>query len=412
MLTRSFVLAVMLALTTACGLLPGRAAPTPVPTTSPAERQLRVFDAAWTAVRDQYLRPDLDGVDWEAVNAAYRPQIEAGLSDEDFTALLRALLAELPSGQAIYQTRADRLVEETTDTSTYHGIGAFIAFRERPDPHIVILAVVVASPAEAAGLQPHDSIYAIDGQPITLADAANPANRIRGLPDSTVTLTIHTPGRGRRDLTLDRAQIRATDVLRGGHLVQLNVAYYRLPVAATLTTPQNIGADLAEIPAADSLRGIILDLRVARSGGGWPLAEMLALFGDGPMGEFYSRDGVEPISAAGQGAGASQTAPLVILVGPDTEGTPEIFAAALQASGRAVLIGQPAPGAVQGFAEIPLPDGSRLFVATSSYRTTAGLDLAASGLTPDVVIDADWDSFTNANDPVIEAALAFLLAER
>lgn len=412
MLKRSLVLAVVLALSAGCGLLPGRAGPTPVPTTSPVERQLRVFDAAWTAVRDQYLRADLDGVDWEAVNARYHAQIEAGLSDEDFTALMRGLPAELPSGQAIFQTRAERLAEETTDTTTYHGIGAFIAFRETPEPHVVILAVVVGSPAEAAGLQAHDSIYAIDGQPITLADAANPANRIRGLPESTVTLTINTPGRGRRDVTIDRAQIRATDVLRGGHLTQLNVAYYRVPVAATATTPQNIGADLAEIAATASLRGIVLDLRVARSGGGWPLAEMLALFGDGPMGEFYSREGAEPITAAAQGQGASQTAPLVILVGPDTEGTPEIFAAALQASGRAVLMGQPTPGAVQGFAEIALPDGSRLFLATSSYRTTAGLDLAASGLTPDVVIDADWDSFTNANDPVIEAAIAFLLAER
>jgi carboxyl-terminal processing protease len=103
--------------------------------------------------------------------------------------------------------------------------------------------------------------------------------------------------------------------------------------------------------------------------------------------------------------------PLVVLTGPDTEGTPEIFAAALQASGRAIVIGQDTPGSVQGFAEIALPDGSRMFLATSSYRTTTGVDLAAIGVTPDVVIDADWDSFTTTDDPVIEAALAYILAQ-
>lgn len=404
-------LTLVLALTAACGML-DRTPPTatPLPTPDATARQLSVFEAAWTSVRDRYVRPDFDGVDWDAVGDEYRAQIEAGLSDEAFAAAMRSMLAELPGNQAVYQTRAERLTEETTDTTVYHGIGAFIAFRETPEPHIVILAVIGGSPAEAGGLATHDSIYAINGSPITLDDAAAPANRIRGLPDSSVTLTIGTPGRGRRDVTLDRAEIRATDVLRGGLLTTLDVAYYRIPVIATATVAQNISVDLEEIAADTELNGIILDLRVARSSNTWPLAELLTVFGDGAMGEFYDREGTDPLAVVGAAAGASQSAPLVVLTGPDTEGTPEIFAAALQASGRAIVIGQATPGSVQGFAEIALPDGSRMFLATSSYRTTTGLDLAATGVTPEVVIDADWDSFTTADDPVIEAALAFILS--
>ena len=52
--------------------------------------------------------------------------------------------------------------------------------------------------------------------------------------------------------------------------------------------------------------------------------------------------------------------PLVLIVGADTSGTPEVFAAALQAAGRAVVVGQPTAGAVQGFETISLPDGSHI----------------------------------------------------
>jgi carboxyl-terminal processing protease len=400
-----------LSLTAACGIF-DRTPPTatPLPTVSATERQLDVFEAAWTAVRDRYVRPDFDGVDWEAVGDEYRAQIEAGLTADGFVAAMRDMLASLPGTQATYQTRAERLAEETTDTSVYHGIGAFIAFREAPEPHIVILAVISDSPAEEAGLAAHDSIYAVDGEPITLADAAAPAERIRGLADSSVTLTINTPGEGRREVTIDRSEIRATDVLRGGHLTTFDVAYYRVPVVAGASTAQNISVDLAGIAEDTELNGVILDLRVARTGTAWPLAEMLTIFGDGPMGEFYDRDGAEPVSVTGQASGGSQVLPLVVLTGPDTEGTPEIFAAALQAADRAVIIGQATRGAVQGFGEIALPDGSRMLLATSSYRTIDGLDLASTGVTPDVVIDADWDSFTNADDPMIEAALGLILS--
>jgi carboxyl-terminal processing protease len=362
----------------ACGIV-RRPAPTatPPPTSSATERHLRVFQAAWEAVRDQYVLPDYGGVDWDSVGETYRARIEAGVSDDEFVETMQALLGELPGNQALFQTRAERLEEETTDQSVYHGIGAFIAFREEPEPHVVVLAVVRDSPAEDAGLEPHDGIYAVDGVPFSLDDADTPAERIRGEPDSTVTLTVQTPGEARREVEIPRGEIRATDVLRGGLLSALNVAYYRVPVVSNSNLAAAISNDLLSISQRAELRGIILDLRVARSGTGqWPLGEMLTVFGDGDLGEFYTRTTSDTVSVRGQDAGGSQTLPLVLLVGRDTEGTPEIFAAALQGAGRAVLLGQPTPGAVEGFEEVALPDGSRMFLATSSFRTSGNLDLA------------------------------------
>jgi carboxyl-terminal processing protease len=384
---------------------------TPIPTIDPVTRHLAVFEKTWDAVNTQYVRDDFDGVDWKTLGNEYRGRVTAATSEAEFVQTMQALLANLPASQASFETRAQRLEQETADRRTYHGIGAFIAFRPEPEPHVVVLSVIEDSPAEAAGLEPHDSIYAIDGVPFTEADAEVPAERIRGDPDTTVVLSVQSPGGPRRDLTIDREQIVAADVLRGRFLDTVGVAYYRVPVSAENTLAQTIADNLATLSADKPLNGLVLDLRVARSGNGsWPLAQMLTLFGNGDLGEYYSRDGSDPLSVEGQDLAGSQTVPMMILVGPDTEGSPEIFAAALQSTGRARLVGLPTPGAVEGFSEVALPDGSRLFLATSSFRTHDNLDLATSGLTPDVNVSGDWDEITTEEDPVFATAVGLLLS--
>jgi carboxyl-terminal processing protease len=402
-------------LSLACSLVSRQiGAPTTAPTSvsnpaSATQRQLDVFDAAFNAVRDRYVRADYGGVDWNAIGAQYRGLVAAGETDDAFAQTMRDMLSKLPAGGASFQTRAERIALDTSNGASYFGIGAFVSFRKTPQPHIVILATISGSPAEQAGLQPHDSLLAVNGAPFTAADELTPTSRIRGGQGTTVTVTVQTPGEQARQIQIQRAPITATDVLRGGHLTSLDVAYYRLPVVADTNMAAAIAGDLATISQTAKLKGIILDLRIARSdANGWPLSQMLTLFANGNLGEFYTRTGITPVQVTGQDVAGSQSLPLVVLVASDTAGTPEIFAAVLQASHRATVVGMPTHGAVLGFEDIALPDGSRLTLATSSFRTTTNLNMAAAGLTPDHVINADWDSYTLATDPILEAGLALL----
>jgi carboxyl-terminal processing protease len=400
-------------LVAACGSRkPAVVALTPIPTIDATARQLRVFDRVFKSVSDQYVRPDFNGVNWQSLGEQVRGQIQAGMSDDQFATAMRAMLANLPDNQATFETRAQRLEEETADRRSYYGIGAFISYRAEPEPHVVVLSIIADTPADKAGLKAHDSLYAVDGEPFTGDDEAVPAARIRGDADTSVTLTVQTPGEDRREVTIKREAIQAADVLRGGYLSALGVAYYRVPVAADSTLAQTIAQDLLTTASSNPLKGIILDLRVARSGdGSWPLQQMLTLFGNGDLGEFYTRAGTDPLTVQGQDMAGSQKTPMAILVGPDTAGSPEILAAALQSAGRAVLVGLPTPGAVEGFTEVPLPDGSRIFLATSSFRTKKNVDLASSGLAPDLPVKADWDQITADGDPVLLTAAQWLLAQ-
>jgi carboxyl-terminal processing protease len=397
---------VVLLLSLACSLV-SRATPTaaPAPTQSAVDRHLKVFDAVVAAVRDQYVSADFGGVNWSALGEQYRATVAAGQTDDEFAQTLRELLAKLPPHAASYQTRAERLEQEVQDQVTYSGIGAFIAFRRTPQPHVVILSTIEGAPAQRAGLLPHDSIYAVNDVAFTLADEAAPTAHIRGEAGTTVTITVSSPGQKPRTLALQREQIQAVDALRGGVLTTVNTAYYRVPVTAGSDLAPAIAGDLDSISQTAHLKGIVLDRRVAGSTSGWPLVDMLSLFGSGTMGEFYTRNDTTPITVTAVDAGGSQTLPLVLIVGADTSGSPEVFAAALQAAGRAVIIGQPTAGTVQGFDTIALPDGSRMFLATSSFRTARGLDLAKAGVKPDVPMDSDWDSYTLEQDPVLGAAL-------
>ncbi|MGQ0602035.1 MAG: S41 family peptidase [Anaerolineales bacterium] len=390
--------------------LPGGATPTPppAPTASSADGQLEVLDAVEQAIRDGYIREDYDGVDWDAAVAEIRTQVTAGLSDTDFAEALRSLMDRFPAGKASYTSREERIERESADANTSQGIGVFYGFRDSPEPRVIVLAVIPDSPAEQAGLKAHDTIYAVDGEPIKAEERDTVVNRIRGAAGSSITLTVQTPGEERRDVTLERGSITSSDTLRGG-VSEDGIAYYRLPVVANGETVQLVAQDLEEKAATIELKAVILDLRLVGNGDDNMLLALLTIFGNGAYGELYTRAETQSLEVEGVDVAGSQDLPLYILVGPDTRGTAEILAAAMQATERATVIGLNTPGIIEGFTRLPLPDGSEIQFAASSYRLPDGADFAGAGLTPQVAVEGDWDSFAeSADDPVLNTALELI----
>lgn len=389
----------------------GTPLPTIAPTASNAERQLKILDEIFSAVKDQYVLADYGGVKLEDLKKDYETKIKSGMSNTDFEKAMQEFAGKMPIGSVVYQTRAERLRAETEDSIKYSGIGAYIAVRKDPQPHVVILSIIKDSPAEKAGLQPHDSIYAIDEKPVTAEEGLDVIKRVRGQAGSTLSLEVQTAGKDKRTVKVTRDQITAGDALRGGLIERAGIVYFLLPVA----TPDNMIEIMAKNLEAYSkrvqLKGIVLDLRVAH-GAGWPIEEMLTLFGSGNLGQYYTRAGNNDVAIKGVDVGGSQTLPLIILVGPDTEGTPEVFASALQASQRAIVLGLPTTGKVFGYTTFPLTDGSRLTLATSSYKNIKGDDLSKSGVKPDFEMKMDWDQVTLENDPLIDRAFQAILLFR
>ena len=408
-------LSLLLSATLACSTvsLPGISAtptatlPPAPPTANPSDLHAQTLEAFDQAIRNGYLREDYDGVDWDAKVGTVRAQVVAGMNSETFDQSMADLAAAFPNNSVQYMSRAERVELEAnaTTSTTYQGIGVYFGVRGAPEPRIVVLAVIPGSPAEAAGLKAHDAILAIDGEPIPdgfLNDQA--ANRIRGEAGSDVTLTVRTPGSEPREVTITRGEITSgvpliTDVLPG------NVFYARFPVVFGANDLSAFGQAYSTAVNAGQLRGLVIDLRIATGEAGWPLAELLTVFGNGDLGEVYTRSETQTITVTGQDISGTQTIPLMVLVGPDTRQEPELFAQFLQANGRAQVFGLPTIGDTEGFATIALPDGSRLSYAAQSYRDSTGADISITGLAPAHPMPQEWDSYSDAADPVLDAAM-------
>jgi carboxyl-terminal processing protease len=356
-------------------------------------------------VNQNYVYGDLQDIDWQALHDQHLASVQTGLSDEEFAEAMRAMLVELPPGTAVWQTRSERIEQDMRDNSTYEGIGAYVAFRVAPDPHIVLLSVMPESPAEQAGLEAHDSILSIEDLPVSADEGLAAVERIRGPAGSQVTLHVRSPGVPSRDVAVTRERVTAADGLQLGFAPGSAIGYLLFPPAAYDELAEDVLRSLEALASAPELNGLILDLRVSSVRGGWPLNALLALFADGSAGEFYTRAKVEVLTIEGQDYANSQNLPLAILVGPDTGGSAEIFAAAMQAVGRASVLGLPTQGDVEGMSEFSLPNGSRVFVSTTSYRAPDGREIGLTGVEPDVEIRADWDTVTSQDDPVRDAAV-------
>jgi len=378
------------------------------PQPSLQEQQTETFETLWKHLEENYIYFDSAEVDWDALHNQYLQRVEAGLTPEEFNALIEELQAELPQGSLAYQSRAERIEADVADASSYEGIGAFVGFSEEPKPHIVLLDVIEGSPAEKAGLKAHDSILEIDGGPILLEEGITAVDRVRGPSGSSVMLSIQSPGEPARSVEVKRGKLATTGRLRAFNLTGTNYGYLLFPPVGYDTLDEDVVKGLQAFTTNRKLEGLILDLRIASSSRGWPLEAIYTMFYNGAMGEFYNRNNKQLIQVRGQDVFGSQDVPLVVLIGKNTSGTPEILAASLQMHKRATLIGENTPGSIEGDSSYYLPDGSELFIQTTSFVLPNGDEVGTQGAVPDILVEAGWEEIEPDRDPVLDQAIEHL----
>lgn len=378
------------------------------PKTTLEEKQTATFESLWKYFEENYIYFESADINWDVLHDQYLQRVQAGLTPEEFSALIEELQAELPEGSLGYQSRAERIEADVADLSSYEGIGAFVGFSEEPEPHIVLLDVIEGSPAEQAGLKAHDSIFEIDGNPILLEEGLTAVDRVRGPAGSSVTLSIQSPGEPVRSVEVKRGKLNTTGRLEAYNLTGTNYGYLLFPPVGYDTLDEDVVKSLQAFTTNRQLEGLVLDLRIASSTRGWPLEAIYTMFYDGPMGEFYTRSDKQLVQVEGQDVFGSQDVPLVVLVGRNTSGTPEILAASLQMHERAAVIGEKTPGSIEAATSYYLPDGSELFIQTTSFVLPNGDEIGTQGVIADVSVEAGWDEILPNKDPVLDKAIEYL----
>ena len=382
--------------------------PTPLPASDRTELHLHTYDAFWTKLEPNYIFVGSTDFDWKLMPIQTRRQVSSGMTDEEFDGLIDSFIDMFPDDTVIYRNRVERINADLKATLSYEGIGAYISVINEPTPHIVLLSVITSSPAEKAGLRAHDSIYYVDGKPVTEEEGITVVDRIRGPAGSIVTLQVISPNGSERTVEVTRERLQATDMLRYTYLPIAKAGLIRIPMGGNANIMSDMLTSIDTLIEKNGMENLVIDMRVAHSNDDWPLESMLSLFTEGDMGTIYTRYDNYALTVNAQNVSGSQTIPLVLLVGPDTQGASEIFAAVLQDKGRATVIGQPTLGYVFDFDHFILPDGGEVFFGNSSYVSPLGRDIGVLGVMPDVLVQSSWDQVSDEEnfkyDPVVTRA--------
>ena len=386
---------------------------TPTPTQLPLALQMEVFEELWKTVNEEYLYADFNGLDWNAVHEEYRQRIEAGLSNLDFYTAMADMIYSLGDDHSQFHTPEQMAVIDAKYAGEldYVGIGVIIsAVPERQ--RAVILGVFPGSPAEKAGLQIHDSILTVDGQPILDAEGFL-TTILRGPEGTTVSVEMQRPGEAPRTVQVSRQRISGSVPVPSMVLTTpggKRVGYILVSTFMDSTVDDQVGAALEAMTAKGPLDGMIIDNRINPGGYQDVFVGTLRYFLSGVAGHFINRQRESTLDLGkAKDINGSQTVPMVVMVGPDTVSFGEISSGNLQDTGRAYVIGETTDGNVELLLEYNFSDGSSAWIAHDTFRPLnhPEANWEKTGIVPDLNVPAAWDLYTLETDPAVKAALDY-----
>lgn len=339
---------------------------------------------------------------WEAWTLLHENYVDP-LDDEALMeGALRGMLSTLGDPHTDYMDPETFARVNESMSGAYEGIGATVRLNETLGG-LELVSIMPGSPAEAAGLQPGDTIVEVDGQDVTSQGQNEIIAQVRGPAGTVVRLGIHRPGEPELlyfNVTRDRIKVSsvAWEILEDG------IGYIRLN-QFEFSTGQAMRDAIREM-GGDSLKGLILDVRANPGGYLTTAIDVASAFLDsGPV--VIERGPDREYTHEALGDAIATKVPMVVLVDEGSASASELIAGALQDRGRATIIGMPTfgKGSVQVWRE--LSNGGGIRITISRWYTPNGRSVSEVGIEPDVRVAFD-PTLSPDGDTQLEAAIDYL----
>lgn len=323
------------------------------------------------------------------------------------TEAITGMVASLDPHSAYLDKKSFKELREGTQ-GKFVGLGIEVGME---DGYVKIISPIEDTPAYRAGLKPGDLITRLDSVPIKGLSLDEAVKKMRGEPNTKVTLTIARKNEDKPIVvTIVRELIKQQSVK--GKIVEPGYAWLRISQFQEPTVEdmaKKIQALYAQDPA---IKGLVLDLR-NDPGGVLPgaigvsaaflpkdvpivstngqLADSKATFY--AKREFYGVRGlIDPLAKLPEGI---KNVPMVVLINTGSASASEIVAGALQDYKRATILGTQSfgKGSVQTIRQISADTAVKL--TTARYYTPNGRSIQAKGIVPDLNVEetADGDGF-------------------
>jgi len=374
------------------------AAPTKGRPDTPVGQNLKTFDAVWKTVRDKFYDEDLHGVDWKAMYDKYLPIVKKARSKREFYDTCNRMLGELKASHCYL---ASEYVWRNQFGNEFRGkasLQAGIEIQKRGRKFFV-RTVYDGGPAEKAGVLVGDEVVKVNGEApaespfLVVKDGISTAKRalftLKTTKDTPVALELRRKRNGKiikkkiipqETSMIEAARNSARVIERGGkkigyihlwHYMRKDI-YWALRRALT-----------GKLKDCD---GLVLDIR-GRGGSPKTLFRILRVF---TSGIFWNKD-------------------VVLVVDEETASAKEIFAYHWKKEKLGPVVGLKTAGHVLACAQIRMPDGSVLFLATGDVpRMTGGVRLEGKGVEPDVEVTESFE-YCAGNHPILKKAAEVLL---
>jgi carboxyl-terminal processing protease len=360
---------------------------------TPVEQNLKVFEAVWASVNEKYFDVRFNGIDWARVRETFRPQAMAAANEQELYRVINKMLGELRDSHTFAVSPTEVLNAQRRVSLNVGLIGRIIQNR------VIYTRVLAGSSAQAAGIQPGWILTHIDGVPI---DASRFSGFAVGNGETLRLNFLDVQDQVREVQLLARPFTDVPEqnvkILNDGTLY-LRFESFSIP---------NIGKWFKETIARHlDARALIIDLRGNWGGPAAELQECLEPLYAQPnvFGEFIERSGKERrlrVSGRGREAFGGK---VVVLIDVDSFSAAELFAAAIQDSGRGQVVGRKSKGGALNNSEEKLPDGGRLYLSIRDYRTSHGQRIEGRGVQPDVAVSLRLDDLRRNIDRDLERAL-------
>ena len=334
----------------------------------------------------------------EVFGAIKQNYVEDVADKKLITEAINGMLSGLDPHSAYLDADAFKELQVGTQ-GQFGGLGIEVGME---DGFVKVISPIEDTPAFHAGVKPGDLIIRLDDTPVkgmTLADAVK---RMRGKPNTEITLTISRKGEPQPIVvTLKRAVIRVQSVK--SRMIEPGYGWVRVSQFQESTT-EHLVRHLGGLYQQGELKGLVLDLRNDPGGllygavaisSAFLADKKLVVSTDGRTEDakkkfFATPDdyqrGMREDALAKLPAGA-KSVPMVVLVNGGSASASEIVAGALQDHKRATVMGTQSFGKGSVQTIMPLGNATAIKLTTARYFTPSGRSIQAKGITPDIVVE-------------------------
>jgi len=321
------------------------------------------------------------------------------------TEAISGMVSSLDPHSAFLDKKAFKELREGTQ-GKFVGLGIEVGME---DGYVKVISPIEDSPAYKAGLKAGDLITRLDSTPVKGMTLDEAVKRMRGEPNTKITLTV---ARKEEDkpllITIVRQEIKVQSVK--GKMIEPSFGWIRVSQFQEPTV-EDLAKKINQLYQQDpGMKGLVLDLR-NDPGGVLPGAigvsaaflpkdvPVVSTNGQLPDSkatyyarrEFYgTRAGTDPLARLPD---AVKKVKMVVLVNSGSASASEIVAGALQDYKRAAIMGTQTfgKGSVQTIRQLSADTAVKL--TTARYYTPNGRAIQAKGIVPDLLVDeyADGD---------------------